>query len=44
MHNVREPAAIEQLVDEIVCLVRSQIASIAGNLAWWRRRCCCCIF
>jgi site-specific recombinase len=33
MHNVREPAAIEQLVDEIVCLVRSQIASIAGNLA-----------
>ncbi len=33
MHNVREPAAIEQLVDEMVCLVRSQIASIAGNLA-----------
>jgi len=33
MHNVRDPAAIEQLVDEIVCLVRSQIASIAGNLA-----------
>ena len=33
MHNVRDPAAIEQLVEEIVCLVRSQIASIAGNLA-----------
>ena len=33
MHNVRDPAAIEQLVDEIVCLVRSQIASIVGNLA-----------
>jgi site-specific recombinase len=33
MHNVREPKAIAQLVDEIVCLVRSQIASIAGNLA-----------
>ncbi len=33
MHNVREPAAIEQLVDEMVCLVRSQFASIAGNLA-----------
>jgi site-specific recombinase len=33
MHNVREPAAIEHLVDEIVCLVRSQFASIAGNLA-----------
>ena len=33
MHNVREPAAVEELVDEIVCLVRSQIASIVGNLA-----------
>jgi len=33
MHNVREPAKIEQLVDEMVCLVRSQFASIAGNLA-----------
>ena len=33
MHNVCEPAAIESLVDEIVCLVRSQIASIVGNLA-----------
>jgi site-specific recombinase len=33
MHNVREPAAIEALVEEIVCLVRSQIASIVGNLA-----------
>jgi len=33
MHNVREPAAVEQLVDEIVWLVRSQIASIVGNLA-----------
>jgi site-specific recombinase len=33
MHNVRDPAAIERLVDEIVCLVRSQFASIAGNLA-----------
>jgi site-specific recombinase len=33
MHNVRDPAAVERLVDEIVCLVRSQIASIAGNLA-----------
>jgi site-specific recombinase len=33
MHNVREPAAIEALVEEIVCLVRSQISSIVGNLA-----------
>ena len=33
MHNVREPAAIEALVDEVVCLVRSQIASVVGNLA-----------
>ena len=33
MHNVRDAAAIGQLVDEIVFLVRSQIASIAGNLA-----------
>jgi site-specific recombinase len=33
MHNVREPAAIEELVDEMVCLVRSQFASIVGNLA-----------
>jgi site-specific recombinase len=33
MHNVRDPAAIESLVDEMVCLVRSQIASIVGNLA-----------
>jgi site-specific recombinase len=33
MHNVRDPAAIEQLVEEIVCLIRSQVASIAGNLA-----------
>lgn len=33
MHHVRDPKAIESLVDEIVCLVRSQIASIVGNLA-----------
>ncbi|MGA2543020.1 MAG: hypothetical protein ABSG78_15825 [Verrucomicrobiota bacterium] len=33
MHNVRDPAAVAQLVDEIVCLIRSQFASIAGNLA-----------
>jgi site-specific recombinase len=33
MHQVRDPAAIERLVDEIVALVRSQIASIVGNLA-----------
>jgi len=33
MHNVRDPAAVEQLVDEIVCLIRSQFAAIAGNLA-----------
>ncbi len=33
MHNVRDAQAFEQLVDEIVFLVRSQIASIAGNLA-----------
>jgi site-specific recombinase len=33
MHNVREPAAMEGLVDEIAYLVRSQIASIVGNLA-----------
>ena len=32
MHNVRERVAIESLVDQIVCLVRSQIASIVGNL------------
>jgi site-specific recombinase len=33
MHNVHDPAGLEQLVDEIVFLVRSQIASIVGNLA-----------
>lgn len=33
MHQVREPAALEALVNEIVCLIRSQFASIAGNLA-----------
>jgi site-specific recombinase len=33
MNNVRDRAGIEQLVDEIVFLVRSQIASIVGNLA-----------
>ncbi|HEX3797774.1 MAG TPA: hypothetical protein VH413_03665 [Verrucomicrobiae bacterium] len=33
MHQVREPAALEALVNEIVCLIRSQFASIVGNLA-----------
>ncbi len=33
MHHVRDPQAIEALVDEIVLLIRSQFASIAGNLA-----------
>ena len=33
MHRIREPEAIEALVNEIVCLIRSQVASIAGNLA-----------
>jgi len=33
MHNVREPAAVEKLVDEIVWLIRSQLVSIMGNLA-----------
>jgi site-specific recombinase len=33
MHRVREPEAMEALVHEIVFLIRSQFASIAGNLA-----------
>jgi site-specific recombinase len=33
MHHVRDPKKMEGLVDEIVCLIRSQIASIVGNLA-----------
>ncbi len=33
MHHVREPVAIERLVDEIVRLIRSQFASVVGNLA-----------
>ncbi len=33
MHQVREPEAQQALVNEIVCLVRSQFASIAGNIA-----------
>jgi site-specific recombinase len=33
MHQVREPKAQEELVDEIVFLIRSQFASIVGNLA-----------
>jgi site-specific recombinase len=33
MHNVRDPATLEKLVDEIVCLVRSQMGAIIGNLA-----------
>lgn len=33
MHNVRDPVALEKLVDEIVCLIRSQTAAIVGNLA-----------
>ena len=33
MHQVRDPKALEALVDEIVCLARSQFASIAGNIA-----------
>jgi len=32
MHQVREPKAQEELVDEIVYLIRSQFASIVGNL------------
>jgi len=33
MHQVGKPEALEALVDEIVCLIRSQFASIVGNLA-----------
>lgn len=33
MHNVREPEALEKLIDEIVCLIRSQTAAIVGNIA-----------
>jgi site-specific recombinase len=33
MHQVGKPEALESLVDEIVCLIRSQFASIVGNLA-----------
>lgn len=32
MHQVREPQAMEMLVNEIVCLIRSQFAAIVGNL------------
>ena len=33
LSQARDPAAMEELVDEVVYLVRSQIASIFGNLA-----------
>lgn len=33
MHHVREPDAMESLVNEIVFLIRSQFASIVGNIA-----------
>jgi site-specific recombinase len=33
MHNVRDPAVLQKLIDEIVCLVRSQMGAIIGNLA-----------
>jgi site-specific recombinase len=33
MHHVREPKAMDALVDEIVLLIRSQFASIVGNIA-----------
>ncbi len=33
MHEVRDPARMEGLVDEIACLVRSQAAAILGNVA-----------
>jgi site-specific recombinase len=33
MHQVREPKAMDELVNEITCLIRSQFASIVGNLA-----------
>ena len=33
MHQVRDPKAMEALVNEITCLIRSQFASIVGNLA-----------
>jgi site-specific recombinase len=33
MQAVRDPAAQEELIDEIVYLIRSQFASIVGNLA-----------
>jgi len=33
MHNVRDPVALEKLVDEIVCIIRSQTAAIVGNVA-----------
>ena len=32
LHHVREPAALEALVDEIVFLMRSQFAAVLGNL------------
>ncbi|MDB6019828.1 MAG: hypothetical protein JWR19_4317 [Pedosphaera sp.] len=32
MHQNRDPEALEGLVDEIVCLIRSQFAAIVGNL------------
>ena len=33
IHEVRDPARMEGLVDEIACLVRSQAAAILGNVA-----------
>jgi site-specific recombinase len=32
MHQVRDPRAMAALVDEIFCLVRTQFASVVGNL------------
>lgn len=33
MNSVRDPVALQKLVDEIVCLIRSQMGAIIGNLA-----------
>lgn len=33
MHQVRDPQAMSGLVDEVVCLIRSQVAAILGNIA-----------
>jgi site-specific recombinase len=34
MHQVRDPKAVSELVDEVVFLIRSQFAAILGNIAF----------